>query len=613
MVRRLANCLIVAAALSLLACGGDRFALFSHAEVSDVSIVGPENGSVFTSAQPIALQIGTPEPDPDLDLDVEVTLTTPEGDAVWDARISNPAPNEDLGLQLPELPAGTYRLEIIAFRDGTQSARHTATIFTVRERPRIASITSFPPLITASSPVLFAAEIASDSGSDPWLRWTWRGTTIAQGLASLGTTAVLWKAPADEGVYTVTLELFPAAPAAGSPFAFRSPIVMSTEVYVSAAGAVIRDELGPAASYLSLFHLEADLADAAAAARNLDRSAVPVGSPRLVPVGDGFGYRLEGGAGLRVPWPVLPVEDGGLAPFTLSVGVRAERLTGADRVVTATAGTLVVALGLGADASPELLVTAPDVGPVVIPSGAPGFEQGRRYLVSASVEPLPDGLRVRWFLDGVQVSETAVSLPLPRPGSEGSAFIGGESETAVIIDEFGVYARDESGRPATDPSLFRNAMRKRYADRVLLAEGFDGLRPAAGLILAGDAALSAGRLDLPPEATIELPPIRFPAEGFSLELRLDDASERAADVHLAWAGTQQPPFVRERLSAESGSIVLSFSGDTVTGRAADGVRSWAVPKPPAEKAGIVARIGCPRNARSPLLITEVVALATAVK
>lgn len=612
MMRRAAYCLIAAAGLLLFACGGDGLALFSRAAATDLSIIGPTDGSVFTSTQPIALQIAMPEPAGDLALDVEVTLTTPEGDTVWQTRIADPALNEDLGLQLPELPAGAYRLQITALQDGAQSARRTVTIFTVDERPRIASITSFPPLITASSPVLFNAEISSDSDSDPWLRWTWRGATIAQGAASAGATAVLWRAPAGEGVYTVTLELFPAAPSMDERFAFRSPIAMSTEIYVAAAGAVVRDELGPASSYLSLFHLEADLVDAAAASRNLERAALPVGSPRVVPVGDGFGYRLEGGAGLRVPWPVLPVEGGELAPFTLSVGVRAERLTGSDRIVTVTAGALVIALGLDTAASPALVVTAPNVQPLSIPSGAPSLEQGRRYLVSASVEPLTDGLRVRWFLDGLQVSESAVGLPLPRPGSEGSAIVGGQSDFAAIIDEFGIYARDEAGRPATDPSLFRSAMRRQHGDRLLFAEGFDGLHLASGLAVTGDARLTAGSLALQPEAALELPPIRFPAEGFSVEVRLDDDSERAADVQLAWAGTQEP-FVVERLAAESGSIVLSFTAETVTGRTAGGVRSWAVPKPPAEKAGIVVRVGCPRNARSAVLISEIAALATAVK
>ncbi|MCX7028801.1 MAG: hypothetical protein NTU62_01620 [Spirochaetes bacterium] len=614
MKRFAAFSLLLFLALALLSCGGDGLTLFPRSAASDLSIVGPEDGSVLTSAQPLALQIGTADPAGHPDLEVQVTLLSATGDSVWEQRFTSPALNEDLGLQLPDLPVGQYRIEVVVFQDGTQVERHTATIFAVRERPRIAGIASFPPLITASSPVLLSAEITADAGSDPWLRWTWRGKTIAQGSSSSGTAAVLWKAPADDGVYTVTLELFPVAPPAGPGFSFRSSIVMSTDIYVSAAGATARDELGPASSYLSLFHLQADLADAAAAARNLERAAIPIGSPRIVPVGDGFGYHLEGGAGFRVPWPVLPVEDGNLAPFTLSAGIRPEQLTGADRIVTATAGTLAFTLGLGTDGSPELAIAAPNSPRLSIPSGAPSLAPGRRYLVSVSVMPRQDGISVRWFVDGRQVSETTASLLLPQTGAEGSAVVGGESGFAAVIDELGVYYRDDAGRPATDPTLFRAAMRKLHGDRLLLADGFDGMFLPTGFIGSGKTALGSGNLTLSPEAAIELPPIRFPAEGFSLELALGGDSERTADVWLSWAGTDAP-FVTERLTAESGTLRLQFSLEleSVTARTAEGVRSWSIPKAPAEKAGIVLRAACPRGARSPLVIAEIVALTTGEK
>ncbi len=594
---------LVIVILALLACGGDGLSFFSRSEVTDLTIEGPEDGSVLSSTQPLALQIGTADPAGHPDLEVKVTLLSADGDSVWEQRVANPAPNEDLGLQLPELSPGRYQLEITVYENGAQAERRTTTIFSVRERPRIAGIASFPPLIIASSPVLLSADIAADLGSDPWLRWTWRGKTIAQGSASAGTTAVLWRAPADEGVYTVSLELFPVAPPGEAGFPFRSVIAMSTDIYVSAAGAALRDELGPASSYLSLFHLQADLVDAAAAARDLERSAVPVGSPRIVPVGDGFGYRLERGAGFRVPWPVLPIEDGDLAPFTLSVGIRAEQLTGTDRIVAATAGTIVFTLGLGTDASPDLTITVPDAPQVTIPSGAPSLEPGRRYLVSTSVEPRPEGLSVRWFLDGAQVSETAATLVLPRPGTEGSAVVGGASGLAAVIDELGVYCRDEAGRPATDPTLFRAAMKKQYGERLLLADGFDGLYLPAGFTASGKTMLGAGRFELQPDASLELPPVQSPAEVFSIKLDLGRGSEQSAIVRLSWAGAEKP-FAEARLAADSGTLSLLFTGETVT----YGTRnSWKIPPAPAEKAGIVVQVTCPPEAKSPLVIDQVLA------
>jgi len=610
-MRRLAAfSLVLGGLIALLSCGGEGLTLFPRSEASEISIVGPENGAVFTGTQPLALQIGTADPAGRPDIEVQVTLFSAAGSSVWEQRITSPSLNEDLGLQLPDLPAGQYRLEITVFQGGAQVERSTTTIFSVSQRPRIVGIASFPPLITASSPVLLSADISADDGSDPWLRWTWRGKTIAQGSASSGSTAVLWTAPASDGVYTVTLELFPVAPPAGIGFSFRSPIAMSTDIYVSAAGAASRDELGPASSYLSLFHLQADLADAAAAARDLERAAIPTGSLRIVPVGDGFGYRLGDGAGFRAPWPVLPVEDGDLAPFTLSVGFRPERITGADRIVTATAGDLSFTLGLGTGASPELAIEVPESPPLAIPSGAPSLEPGRRSLVSVSVVPRADGLAVRWFLDGRQVSETSVVVLLHPRGTDGSAVVGGTSGFAGVIDELGVYVRDEAGRPAIDPTLFATAMSKEYGDRVLLADGFDGMYLPKGFAASPKALLGEGRLTLPPEAWVELPPVRFTEEGCSIELALGDASERAAAVQVSWAGTSPAsPLVDAQLVAESDSIRLQFAGETMTARTSRGVRSWPIGKPPAEKTGLVLRIACPRDARSALVLGEILALA----
>lgn len=601
--------LLLLVSLALLGCGGDGLSLFPSSERGGLSVVGPDDGAVLTSAQQVTLQIGATDPAAHSDLEVRVTLLSATGEGVWDDQFAGTALNEDFHLQLPDLPPGQYRLEIVVLEAGAQVERRVATIFSVKERPRITGIASFPPLITARSPVLLSADLATGEGTDPWLRWTWRGKTIAQGSASSGTTSVLWMAPADEGVYTVTLELFPAAPVAGTDFPFRSSIVMSTDIYVAAAGAAAREELGPAASYLSLFHLRADLVDAAAAARDLERTAVPIGSPSVVPVGDGFGYRLEDGAGFRAPWPILPVDDGFLGPFTLSVGIRPEQLTGADRILAATVGDLTLSLRLGTDASPELAIGVPGTPETVVRSGAPSLAPGRRYLVSVSVEPRPDGLAARWFIDGRQVSESGAELVPAVTGSDGSVTVGGVAGFTAVIDELGVYYRDDAGRPATDPTLLRQALRRQYGDRLLLADGFDGMFLPAGFSTTGKAALGAGRLALSPAATVELPPIPLPAEGFALELDLEGESQRTADVSLSWAGSAGP-FLEAQVVAESGALRLEFTADSVTAKTADGVKIWHLPAAPAEKAGIILSAACPREARNPLLIAEVTALAS---
>jgi hypothetical protein len=210
------------------------------------------------------------------------------------------------------------------------------------------------------------------------------------------------------------------------------------------------------------------------------------------------------------------------------------------------------------------------------------------------------------------VSESVAALVLPAVGSDGSATVGGAAGLTAVIDELGVYYRDEAGRPATDPTLLRLALRRQHGDRLLLADGFDGMFLSAGFTPTGKAALGAGRLALSADAVVELPPIPSPAKGFTLVLELEGEPQRTADVRLAWAGSAEP-FLEGRVVAESGALRLAFTSDSVTALTPDGVKIWTVPKAPAEKAGIVLRAGCPHEARTPLLITAVTALVSGGK
>jgi len=65
---------------------------------------------------------------------------------------------------------------------------------------------------------------------------------------------------------------------------------------------VAKGDLTPDTSYLLLLHMQGNLTDVGMGARrNGITAAVPVGSPQVVSVEDGFGYRLDGGSGLQVP------------------------------------------------------------------------------------------------------------------------------------------------------------------------------------------------------------------------------------------------------------------------------------------------------------------------
>ncbi len=234
-----------------------------------------------------------------------------------------------------------------------------------------------------------------------------------------------------------------------------------------------------------------------------------IGSPRIVPVGDGFGYRLEDGAGFRVPWPVLPVDRRVPRPVHPE---RRHQARAADRSRPYPDG--------------DARATSPSrCGSERTPR--PSWPSACRARPRPSSRRAPrashrdDGTSCRRRSSPGRTasrcggSSTAARCPSASPGScsprwtpTGSATVGGHDGFSAVIDELGVYYRDDAGRPATDPTLLRQALRRQHGDRLLLADGFDGMFLPAGFTARGKAALGAGRLALSPEASLELPPIR---------------------------------------------------------------------------------------------------------
>ena len=70
-------------------------------------------------------------------------------------------------------------------------------------------------MITTTASVMLKAELDIPAGADPYLRWSWKGKVLAKGTLGNGFGQILWVAPSDQGVYTITLELFPELASGG--------------------------------------------------------------------------------------------------------------------------------------------------------------------------------------------------------------------------------------------------------------------------------------------------------------------------------------------------------------------------------------------------------------
>ncbi len=594
-------------------CGSDTFLFPMRKDVSDLEIRTLTSGRVLFPGEGLPVEIITEDSQRNKPLDLLIAVFTPQGAKVWENRMTAAVTNEPLpAVQLPDLQTGQYRLELSLSSSGSEVQKKSVVFFVSKEKLRIAGIKSFPAGITVSSNVLLKAEIEAPAAIDPYLRWSWRGKTIADGFAGKGFKNILWSAPGDEGVYTIALEIFPTIPIDVADIPFRSSITMSTDIYVSAGKTVLPIELGPDGSYYVLYHFRAGLQESGAAEKKPARAdAVPIGAPEIVATDYGFGYRLNGGAGILIPGSVLPPGAGTKKPFTVNVSLRLEASGGGVRLVQIANedGSLSFTFRTAKETmSPELVVSIPDNPDFIVSSGA-RMEVEKRHLLSVSVVPLAGGgFSVQWFFDGEQTAYAIAAFPFPQ-FTDGKAIIGGTDEFIGTVDEFGVYAKDEKGKDSPDPALYRREAERTHGESVVLAEGFDGISLTPGFAARGSDSPVVpvlGAVSLPPAAGLELPPLKAGDAAIDFEIGLGGTSAQEAVLTLRYKGEEQSG-LEARIPARRDSISFSLKKDKLSFGGADGTKTLAISVP--EKPGdLIITIANPKEAKLPLRIENILAL-----
>jgi hypothetical protein len=608
MKRKLAGALLLPIiSILLIACGNESFLTPLHGESSGIELRSLLDGQVLLPGDTVPMQIIAVDPEKNKDLVLQIDVYSPAGENIWTQRIDNPAQNEAIpSIVLPDLPTGQYRMELTLYSAGVEMKKISAVFFNSKSSLRIAGIKSYPASIAKSSPVLLKAEIDNPDGLDAYFRWTWRGKSIGKGLASGGFSQILWNAPEDEGVYAITLELFPSTPTGDESAMMRSSITMSTDIYVSKEDRKPSRELSPESSYYALYHLEANLKDSGKAENKAGAvDAALIGAAGLEPTDFGFGYGIAKGAGILIPWFALPVEDGTLMPFTVSMGVSVDSVSEGNQLLAfkSTDGSFSMVVSMDSDTlAPELSLVFAGASELIVPSNAP-IQQGQRHLLSISLAPLgSQGFRVQWFLDGEQTNIVSASAVIPKIKADGRALIGGEGGISGTIDEFGVYSRDANDVPSTDPGLFAWHAREQYGESLILAEGFDGMTVPAGFSVDGKGAMAAGSITLPAGSGLTLPPLKPAPNGTKVDIAISPAS-RTADFQIWWEGSDSP-VLDAQAAVQGGTMQLTLTGDTLTFQGPDGQKIVKVPSP-AEKADLVIRIASPETATAAMSVQQV--------
>jgi len=529
----------------LSSCG--KLAVFTqpYEETTQIEVRSLAEGGVLNKNDTVSFVIHSAQKE-EQEITLIITLSLHSGEVIWDTSLEAPLLNEELELLLPDLETGHYLLKFTAASQAGNSSERVVNFFYVEGSYRILGITSYPPIILPQTDTLLKAELSVPDGSNPYLRWSQDGNLIAQGSLAQGLDKINWPAPVKQGIYTVLVELFPFAPPQGNDYSFRSGTTLNTDLYILSHTILQESDLQPENSYFSLFHFNGDLKDSGVGIKE-KQGTVPaaelevIGNPTLITIQDTVGYRLAAADGFHLPRLILPVKDGLLLPFTLTMGLLTETAEPGGELIRVRSkdDNLNLLVFFDSSGNPAVKIKIADQE-IVASSRFADFNKNQEHFISLSVLPREDYISIQWFLDGYQ--DTALHFPLTAKGltGEGETIIGGTELFSGVITELGVYFQDRQDRSTVNPDIYSQAMQKKHSHNLIYAQGFDGTFLSEELSSQGDIRTAGGLLVLNGHASLQLPPLPMEERGLHIEIIFEPALTPESRIALLWEKSEDP-------------------------------------------------------------------------
>ena len=633
-MRRLALA-VTAALLVLYSCSDTSIFLGNYNEPAGVRVLTVPSGSVLVPGDeiPIRIERGAIHGDESTPDHLVVQLLDLDGVVLAEDTIESVDHAVELPSSfLPDLPDGIYQIAASYYDGEGLVSTDTVTFFISPQVMRITRVTAYPPALSPGASGLLRVTTTAPAGTDPYLAWYISGELQEAGYLSTGAAELEVSAPDLEGVYPVRVELYPFWSEKLEPGSVEPPVVYTSEIYVSDTPALSRTDLAPEQNYLVLYHLSGDLRDTGARAEwfpDRDYSAVGEGDIALAVDDEIFGYQLDSGAGLLVPGAPIPSRDGVLTPFSISLRLEPAELGAIRSLVVistvagdaGTGGEETLSLLAGPDGRVGISLTG---GDGIVWSQTPMLAVGVAEAITVSLEPVADGMDVTFFAGGLGISTHRYPLSDPNSlisgdlitASEGWSFldgvtrIGGNGGFAGIVDEFGVYFRDDRNQPSAHSDVYASAMRARFGDRLVYAEGFETSEVPDDLTVTGEVSVSRGQLVITEGSVVRFPDFRFQDE----DLVVDAAIRVVGDgiVRFSRIDTEEEIASLPITEAAAGfsHVVLRFtdSGSELAMTYADSTRNIAL-SDPGDFVGLQLELEALDDPGSTLLVRDVLAYA----
>ena len=209
---RFAAIIILLTILSVLigACTDTGLFLPTPEEESRIEILTVESGTVLAHSDEVSIEIVFDGEELEVD-QMEIDLLGADDELLYSQILGSeeiqalPTP-----VQLPDdLETGLYYLNVALFFEGELVIEKRAEIYVAAEPHIIHGVVSYPGIFYPGGRGLVRAGIDVPDTSNPFLRWRSADGIIAEGYLSEGFDEIEVDVPEREGVFSLSLEIFP--------------------------------------------------------------------------------------------------------------------------------------------------------------------------------------------------------------------------------------------------------------------------------------------------------------------------------------------------------------------------------------------------------------------
>jgi len=442
-------------------------------------------------------------------------------------------------LYVINLKTGFYNIEFTLYNNSQKVSEKKISFFISDENFMINRIESFPPVIYPNTTVQLKAVLSIPKYANPYLQWRQNGKIISSGFLSEGANLIDWIAPDTAGIDSLSLELYPAGALDARNFDFQARNEMKIELYITELEKSTQRVLFPTESYYTLFHFAGDTFDSAGIIKDMKNSttknleAAFIGKPSLVFKNEEIGYQFDGTNGLKIPAIILPIINEKLQPFTLTIGIEPEINEEASNILICRTLDGSFLFNLYIDKNSIIKADIKLLYQTLTFNSKIQLESDKqRFFLSLSIMPDDKNMNVSWYYDGIHTNTSTSTIRNNNLSDTGITIIGGEMGFSGILDEFGVYYKNEKRKNSTDKQLFKFMKELKNPGKYILADGFDSTTFEEDYKITGKPKISNSIVKIQKEETLALPDLTLADNMLEVAIKLAEPGTEESGINL---------------------------------------------------------------------------------